>query len=118
MDVIKREEPPSAVEGFNKRYLLQSASMRVALMNVQRGSDIVRHSHSHSSELFYIVSGSCRLDAGAESVQLNAGDMAIVAPGEAHYFQIGEQQDLVLLAVVAPNLDDAVLHPSAGPQSP
>lgn len=103
-----RDLRPTVADGW-KRYVRDSDRMRAAVLRLPGGTRVPLHDHRESEELFYVVSGSCRLEVAGEGVTLEAGDIAVVEAGEAHALISGEGE-LVLLAVVAPNLEDAVLH--------
>lgn len=99
---------PTAASDW-KHYLRRSERMRAALLRLPPELYVPRHSHAESEELFFVVSGSCLLAAGDQEAQLIAGDVAIVEVGEPHAITVGDDE-LVLLAVVAPDREDAVLH--------
>lgn len=91
-----------------KEYLVQSPEMRAAWLSAAPNTEIARHAHSRSREIFIFISGDCQLESGGEIAELRSGDVAIIEPGEGHRFRVG-RQGLVFFAVVAPNVDDAVL---------
>jgi mannose-6-phosphate isomerase-like protein (cupin superfamily) len=63
------------------------------------------HHHAGSSELFYVLSGSVQLLAGAEVVTAGEGDLAVVPPGLTHAFAAPRSADTDLLIVITPGVE-------------
>ncbi len=64
------------------------------------------HCHARSVELFMCVEGEGTVVVEGEEVRMRPLDVMIVEPGEFHYVK-GGAEPFHMLAVVAPNLDDA-----------
>jgi quercetin dioxygenase-like cupin family protein len=109
MQVFRGSVPLSGEASVAKEYVASGPLMRAALLRFAPRQQAARHAHLNSEELFYVISGSCVLHAGDAAAPLAAGDVATVDAGEPHTFTVGEEE-LVLLAVVAPNLDDAEVY--------
>src|SRR3954468_742683 len=110
MNVYRDCLPPAGAGAVAKTYVATGPAMRAALLRFGAHQCAPRHAHTESEELFFVIGGSCVLHAGADAEQLTAGDVALLAPGEPHTFAVGDEE-LVLLAVVAPNRDDAKVYP-------
>lgn len=64
----------------------------------------VLHLHDDASEIFYFVSGRCRMEVGDQEETFEAGEFVLVPPLVPHNLWNGGDDDLVLLWLVAPNL--------------
>lgn len=80
--------------------------VRSAFLGYAPGDSVHLHAHLESDEVFFVVSGSAEFHVAGEAVATAAGDLLHVGAGELHEIRIGDD-GLVLLAVVAPNLEDA-----------
>jgi mannose-6-phosphate isomerase-like protein (cupin superfamily) len=54
------------------------------------------HSHAHEDELFYVLSGTLRLEMEARTVELGPGECFVVPKGTPHN-PVAEEECLVLL---------------------
>lgn len=93
-------------DGRFRRMLVSEARVRSAFLGYAPGDSVHLHAHLESDEVFFVVSGSAEFDVAGEVVSAAAGDLLHVLAGELHAIRIGAD-GLVLLAVIAPNLDDA-----------
>lgn len=80
--------------------------LRAGMLGYAPGDVVPLHAHLDSDEIFFVVEGAATFEVGGEAVEASAGDMLHVGAGERHAIRVGDR-GLVLLAVVAPNLDDA-----------
>ena len=55
-----------------------------SVITLEPGCGIGYHVHEKESELFYIVKGSATYNDGGEEIQVSAGDVTIVEPGNGH----------------------------------
>ncbi len=55
-----------------------------SLITLEPGCGIGSHLHEKESELFYIVKGSATYNDNGTEVQVEAGDVTIVEPGNEH----------------------------------
>jgi quercetin dioxygenase-like cupin family protein len=58
--------------------------------------------HAASDQWLYVVSGPGEATVDGQTVELEAGDLLLIAAGEAHEIRALAQGDLVSLAVCAP----------------
>jgi mannose-6-phosphate isomerase-like protein (cupin superfamily) len=77
----------------------QAAAMTVAAGATEGGSD---NRHERSDQWLYVVSGSGEATVEGETITLEAGDLLLIAAGEAHEIRAGTRADLVTLNVYAP----------------
>jgi mannose-6-phosphate isomerase-like protein (cupin superfamily) len=64
----------------------------------------VLHSHDVASEIFYFISGRCRLEVGDTEELFNPGDFILVPPDVPHNLWNAGDDDLLVFWIVAPNL--------------
>lgn len=63
------------------------------------------HRHSHSSEMFFVLSGTVDLLVGDRTLTATAGDLVVVPAGASHAFAASAGSDGELLVVLTPGLD-------------
>lgn len=63
----------------------------------------VMHLHDHASEIFYFVSGRCRLQIGDTEEFFTAGDFVLVPPQTPHNLWNAGDDDLAIFWIVAPH---------------
>lgn len=91
-----------------RRMVSETNVIRAGMLGFAPHEDFDMHAHARSGELFYFVRGSAVYStAGDERLDVREGDLIRVDPGEMHTFRAGADGAIVL-AVVAPNLDDTV----------
>jgi mannose-6-phosphate isomerase-like protein (cupin superfamily) len=61
------------------------------------------HVHSRITEIYLVARGTCSVRIEGETIELNAGDVLILAPGEAHTFLSGSD-DYLHFVVHTPGL--------------
>jgi mannose-6-phosphate isomerase-like protein (cupin superfamily) len=95
-------------EGFRRRIIDDGEGpVRSYAYSPPQNGECVYHCHSDSVEIFLIVEGEGTIVVEGKEVQVSAPDVVIVEPGEFHLVR-GGSDPLHMLAVVSPNLDDAV----------
>jgi len=63
----------------------------------------VLHLHDGASEIFYFVSGKCRLEVGDTDEYFEPGDFILVPPGVPHNLWNAGDEDLLVFWIVAPH---------------
>jgi mannose-6-phosphate isomerase-like protein (cupin superfamily) len=66
----------------------------------------VLHLHDGASEIFYFVSGKCRLEVGDTDEYFEPGDFILVPPGVPHNLWNAGDDDLLVFWIVAPHRMD------------
>lgn len=66
----------------------------------------VLHSHDDASEVFYFLSGRCRLEVGDKEEFFGPGDFILVPPDVPHNLWNAGDDDLLVFWIVAPNFVD------------
>lgn len=61
------------------------------------------HKHERLEEAFFFVDPT-KMGVGDQVLQVNEGDVVVVEPGEAHWFETAEGQDVRVVAIKFPNL--------------
>jgi len=67
----------------------------------------VMHLHDRASEIFYFVSGKCRLEVGDSEQIFNPGDFTLVPPQVPHNLWNTADEDLLVFWIVAPHFQEA-----------
>lgn len=96
----------TTLDGRFRRLECQEPRLRAGTLAYAAGDTVGLHAHLESDEIFFVISGSAEFTIDGQAVELQEGDMLHAAGGERHAIVAGSA-GLVLLAVVAPNLDDA-----------
>jgi quercetin dioxygenase-like cupin family protein len=63
----------------------------------------VMHLHDGASEIFYFISGSCRLEVGNTQELYGRGDFVLVPPEVPHNVLNAADEDLLVFWIVAPH---------------
>ncbi len=66
----------------------------------------IMHLHDGASEIFYFVSGRCRLEVGNTETIYGPGDFVLVPPEVPHNLWNAGDEDLAVFWIVAPNFID------------
>ena len=66
----------------------------------------VMHLHDGASEIFYFISGKCRLEVGDTEEYFSAGDFALVPPEVPHNLWNAGDEDLLVFWIVAPHMPE------------
>ncbi|MCH7661419.1 MAG: cupin domain-containing protein [Euryarchaeota archaeon] len=86
---------------------LGSKEMRPSVWEYPKGASNQRHRQEKQEEFYYVLSGRFELEVGDETLELAAGDVAVVDPDE--WRKLIAREDSKLLAVGAPAGDDGDL---------
>ena len=86
---------------------LGSREMRPSVWEYPEGASNQRHRQEKQEEFYYVLSGRFELEVGDETLELAAGDVAVVDPDE--WRKLIAREDSKLLAVGAPAGDDGDL---------
>ena len=62
------------------------------------------HAHTKLEEVFVIMNRS-KMGVGIQIFELEKGDIIVVEPGEAHWFETYPDQPLEVIAIKCPNLE-------------
>jgi quercetin dioxygenase-like cupin family protein len=90
LDLIKAEVPVDAQQIHSDRIVYHP------------GDTAAPHYHLGSHHLFYVLSGEGLIYVDGESQRLKAGMVAIVGPGEAHWFENDTQDNFTFVEFWAP----------------
>lgn len=119
MEVIQRNActPFVTKDGSIIRELLahRNSSIRkqsLAEATVPPGVTTQLHHHPNTEEIYYILSGSGRMEIDGESRTVQPGDAIAIPPGKSHRISNDSAGDLVFLCCCAPGYEhqDTVLE--------
>ncbi|MGY5856280.1 MAG: cupin domain-containing protein [Candidatus Thorarchaeota archaeon] len=85
-------------------------SCGVILVDIQENGKSSPHAHEHLEEVFIALT-KIRMFINDTRYDLNEGDVAIVAPNEAHSFETEPNETGRILALKFPNLKDDKVVP-------
>lgn len=63
------------------------------------------HAHGTLEEIF-IIMNKTKMGVGDQLLDVDEGDVVLVEPGEAHWFETPDGVDVVIIAIKFPNLKD------------
>ena len=69
-------------------------------ITLEPGCSIGYHIHENESELFYIIKGSAVYNDGGEEINVSAGDVTIVEPGNGHGIANRTDETCELVALI------------------
>jgi mannose-6-phosphate isomerase-like protein (cupin superfamily) len=83
----------------------------LAEATVPPGAMTTSHFHRRSEELYLVTAGRGRLRIGEEEREIEAGDCAVIPPGEVHRIENLGETDLVIVCACSPaySHEDTVL---------
>jgi quercetin dioxygenase-like cupin family protein len=90
--------------GVTRRVFSGSKSMMV-MSEILPSAKPYLHDHPHE-QLTYIVSGTCRLVIGDDTVDMVAGDVIMVPPGVPHSVEVTSKEPVLDLDVFTPPRED------------
>lgn len=99
---------------YTKHWIIQSAAMRTATLVMEPGFKVPVHAHARSEEVFVILAGEGVAIMDGVETRVSAGDALVTEPGVFHSFEVTGPEPMLLLAIVAPNLEDTVTQTDVG----
>ncbi len=112
----KSEAPTKGRAGYSASYVadisLRSPTDTVGaiLVQVPKKTKTEPHAHSVLEEVF-IVMNRTRMGVGNSLLELNPGDIVVADPGEPHWFESYDDEDVTLIALKIPNLKKDKVSP-------
>jgi mannose-6-phosphate isomerase-like protein (cupin superfamily) len=99
------QDPFTTKDGSTITSLLDSANAPVrnqslAEARIPAGGSTQRHYHKDSEELYYLLSGSGRMEIDGETKDVGPGDAILIPAGSWH--EITAEEELVFLCCCAP----------------
>ncbi|MDX1413947.1 MAG: cupin domain-containing protein [Candidatus Promineifilaceae bacterium] len=75
--------------GYRRNILLTGADLnssgaRVQIVAITPGETVASHYHEETYEVYYVLSGQCRLTVNEETLDLLPGMLLLMEPGDAH----------------------------------
>ena len=96
-----------AAEKMQKVNLYESPRLFCDVYALEPGQSQKAHSHADNDKVYAVLTGSVRVDVGAESRVLGPGEVAVAPAGDDHAVHNESDARATLLVVMAP-------HPSYG----
>lgn len=82
--------------------LFGTSELRADLITYHPGDTAAAHYHEGATHYFIVQDGSAVLHAGDDSVDLGAGDVVMVPPGEVHWFENRGDHDFSFVELWVP----------------
>jgi mannose-6-phosphate isomerase-like protein (cupin superfamily) len=98
---IERADPSKAKGWYCGPW---DSNLTISIGYANRGVD-EPHVHSQVNEVYLVARGEAEVRIGQETVQITAGEILIVEPGEAHTF-INNSQDYFHFVLHSPGITD------------
>lgn len=113
IDVVKvyraSETELVGMAGYGRKYVADVRFRRkldtagFIWVKIPGGMKTDAHKHERLEEAFFFVD-SAKMGVGDQILQVNEGDVVVVEPGEAHWFETEEDHDVRVVAIKFPNL--------------
>jgi mannose-6-phosphate isomerase-like protein (cupin superfamily) len=103
------DSEPVDAGGYRRQYVADVTLRRkldtagFIWVKIPGGMKTDAHKHERLEEVFFFVD-SARMGVGNQLLQLEQGDVVIVEPGEAHWFETEEHREVRIIAIKLPNL--------------
>jgi mannose-6-phosphate isomerase-like protein (cupin superfamily) len=97
---LGQAEPFTTKDGSTIRELHHSEAQSLAEARLEPGQVTERHYHRRSEEIYFVLGGAGVLEIDGESLDVHAGDAALIAPGAWH--QIRALESLRFLCCCSP----------------
>lgn len=78
-------------------------SVGVIEVKIPKRTKTEPHAHAVLEEAFIIMNRT-RMGVGSTLLELEAGDVVLASPGELHWFETYDDEDVTLIALKMPNL--------------
>jgi len=75
-------------------------------MNLRKGIEPPRHTHSHEDESFHLLEGEVHFTVAEEDYHLKAGDFVHIPKGVAHHFKLESDKAKMLAHLVPAGLEE------------
>jgi quercetin dioxygenase-like cupin family protein len=82
----------------------------VILVNIPKKTKTEPHAHAILEEIFIAINQT-RMGVGSTLLELKPGDTVIVEPGEPHWFESYDDEDVTVIALKIPNLKNDKITP-------
>ncbi len=81
---------------------IKYAHFSIAMTILKPGSNVKRHFHQESDEIYVIVNGSGVMTVDDDSFHIASGDVVLIVPGERHEVVADGIEDLEFFAITRP----------------
>ncbi len=81
-------------------------SHSLAIISHPPGMTTRKHHHTVADEVYYVQSGTGRIEVGEDLLDVNPGDIITIRPGQPHKVWADGAEDLVLVVTCAPAYEE------------
>jgi quercetin dioxygenase-like cupin family protein len=100
------ENPIDCKLGFLTKQTLLGKNESINLTQLQPGAHFEAHYHSISDEIDFVFQGQANMTIEGEVRLIKPGDLIYIPPGVAHGFKALGDENLLVLVVFTPPLDE------------
>ena len=101
-----KENPIDHKLGFLTKQTLLGKNESINLTQLEPGSHFEAHYHSISDEIDFVVQGQANMTIDGKVRLIKSGDLIYIPPGVVHAFATLGDENLLVLVVFAPPLDE------------
>ncbi len=106
LNIFAEENPVDRKIGFLTKQTLLGDNESINLTQLEPGSHFKAHYHSISDEIDFVVKGQANMTVDGEVRPIKPGDLIYIPPGVVHGFDAFGDENLLVLVVFAPPLDE------------
>lgn len=106
---IKRFAEENAVDlkfGFLTKQTLLGKNASINLTQMKPGANFRSHYHNVSDEIDFVIQGEANMMIDGEIHPIKPGDLIYIPPGTIHGFDAFGAENLLVLVIFAPPLDE------------
>jgi quercetin dioxygenase-like cupin family protein len=101
-----KENPIDHKIGFLTKQTLLGENESINLTQLEPGSHFKAHYHSISDEIDFVFQGQASITIDGKVRPIKSGDLIYIPPGVVHAFDAIGDENLLVLVVFAPPLDE------------
>jgi mannose-6-phosphate isomerase-like protein (cupin superfamily) len=100
------ENPIDRKLGFSRKEAAFGKNACVDLIQMAPGTHFGAHYHSISDEIDFVIRGQANMTANGEVRPIKSGDLIYIPPSTIHSFDAIGDEDLRVLVIYSPPLDE------------
>ncbi len=93
--------------GFLTKQALLGKNASINLTQMEPGAHFGSHYHSISDEIDFVIQGRANMLIDGKLHPIEPGDLIYIPPGTAHSFDALGTENLIVLVIFAPSLDES-----------
>jgi quercetin dioxygenase-like cupin family protein len=106
LNKFAEENPVDLKLGFLEKQTAIGKNANINLAQMEPGAHFGAHYHSVKDEIDFVIQGKANMTIDGEVRPIKSGDLIYIPPGTVHGFDALETENLLVLVVFAPPLDE------------